>query len=365
VGDAIFIRLEDFLSEDPGKILTWLYAWRYVSPDDSRLADAPREIREMAGSERSLGLDLGVPCQHFTGDKRFYQRLIFTFHDVYAEGVGGRIPKTEVINNVLMAYLQLREAAALARKMRKHRRIRKDPVEGIRDWTAWEHGYDSMPPRSPSERQLLESRLQKIRDLREMGERLLGVHGRSIRIPAAVKGFPPPPQKTGIAWSAGVPLQGAHVRTHLAEWLDVPAEEIVQALASASQKREILLALEFMGEDPPALRFKGGRISFIDIGLNRTPKAVEEGRAVQMVAENKLEMRRAAVYAAWVMDTAARQGISEEELIRLDAMGTYGYAEEKDIPSILDSLVRDRTPLIVLYQTGLRVLEACQRVARG
>jgi site-specific recombinase XerD len=64
-------------------------------------------------------------------------------------------------------------------------------------------------------------------------------------------------------------------------------------------------------------------------------------------------------------DTAARQGISEERLIRLDAMGTCGYADEKDIPSILDGLVRDRTVLIVLYRTGLRVLEVCQRVARG
>jgi hypothetical protein len=265
-----------------------------------------------------------------------------------------------------MAYLRLRQAAALARKMRKHGRIQKDPVEGSRDWTAWEHGYASVLPPSSSERQLLERRLQEIRDLHEMGERLLGVHRRSIRIPAAVIGFPPRPRKSGIAWSAGVPLREPHVRTHLAEWLDVPAEEIVQTLANASREREILLALEFMGEDPRALRFDGGRVSFIDIGLDRTPKAVEEGQAVQLVAESKLKLRRAAVYAAWVRDTAARQGISEERLIRLDAMGTCGYADEKDIPSILDGLVGDRqTVLTVLYRTGLRVLEACQRAARG
>jgi hypothetical protein len=366
MGDVIFIRLEDFLSKDPREILAWFYAYRYVSPDDSRLADAPREIRERAGSGYALGLDLGVPCRRFTGGNRIYQRLIFTFDRVYAEGVGGSIPDTEVIGNVLMAYLRLREAAALARKMRKHGRIQKDPVEGSRDWTAWEHGYASMLPPSRLEQQLLERRLQKIRDLREMGERLLGVHGRNIRIPVAVKGFPPPPQKTGIAWSAGVPLQGAHVRTHLAEWLDVPAEEIVRTLAGVSREREILLALEFMGEDPPALRFDSGRVSFIDIGLDRTPKAIEEGRAVQLVAENKLELRRAAVYAAWVRDTAKRKGISEEELIRLDAMGTYGYADEKDIPSILHGLVGDqRADLTILYRTGLRVLGACQRAAHG
>jgi hypothetical protein len=365
MGDVIFIRLEDFLSEDPGEILKWFDAYLYGNPDDSRLADAPGEIRERAGSGYALGLDLGVPCRHFAGNNRAYQRLTFTFHGVFAEGVGN-IPRTEAFDNILMAYLRLREAAALARRMREHGRIQKDPVEGSRDWTAWEHGYASMLPPSRLEQQLLERRLQKIRDLREMGERLLGVHGRNIRIPVAVKGFPPPPQKTGIAWGTGVPLREAHVRTHLAEWLDVAAEEIVQALAGVSREREILLALEFMGEDPRVLRFDSGRVSFIDIGLDRTPKAIEEGQAVQLVAENKLELRRAAVYAAWVGDTAARKGISEEELIRLDAMGTYGYADEKDIPSILDGLVGDRrAALTVLYRTGLRVLEVCQRAAHG
>jgi hypothetical protein len=362
MGGVIFIRLEDFLSKDPGEILGWFQAHLYGKPGDSRLADAPREIREIAGSGYALGLDLGVPRRLFN---RTYQRLIFTLDGIVAEGAG-KISWTEILDGVLLSYLRLREAAALARRMREHRRIRKDLVEGSRDWTAWEHGYASMLPQSRLEQQLLERRLQKIRDLREMGERLLAVHGRSIQIPVAVKGFPPPPQKERISWSAGVPLQEAHVQTHLAEWLDMPAEEIVRTLANASREGEILLALDFTGKAPRSLRFGGERISFIEIGLDRTPNAVEEGHAVQLVAESKLELRRAAVYAAWVRSTAARQGIGEEELIRLDAMGTYGYAEEKDVPSILHGLVWDkRTDLTVLYWTGLRVLEACQRAARG
>jgi hypothetical protein len=179
----------------------------------------------------------------------------------------------------------------------------------------------------------------------------------------------------GISWSAGVPLRGPNPRTQLAEWLDVPAERIVQVHANASRERgvlEVLLELDVTdvtdvtGEKPRALYFENGHIFLIDPGLDKAKTEIEEDYAVRLIAKSKLDLRRAAVYAAWVGATAAQRGISEEELIHLDALATYGYAKKEDVPPMAHrALEARRAELTMLYWTGLRVLEVCQRAARG
>ena len=384
MGNVISVYLGDFLSRDPEEIWGWLQGAFLSSsspPDlaDSRLEGIPRMILTREGFEHALELNLGVTLRRPTGSRLVYGRLTFAPGRVVAEGTE-EISQTEARDSVLMAYLQLRKAAALARRMLEHRKIRKDPSEGSYNWTAWEHGLVNIFPPSRSEQQLLERRFFEIRDLRRTGERLISINERIakktvFRTPAAVESFPPLPQETGIAWSAGVPLRGPNPRTRLAEWLDVPAERIVQAHANASRGSGVLEALleldvidvaDVTGKMPRALHFENGRIFLVDPGLNKAKTEIEEDYAVQLVAKSKLDLRRAAVYAAWVGATATQQGISEEELIRLDALATYGYAKKEDVaPAAHRAIEVQRAELTMLYWTGLRVLEACQRAARG
>lgn len=384
MGSVISVYLGDFLSKDPREIWEWIQSAFLSSSDppdltDSRLEGIPKRLFAREDFEYALELDLGVTLRHPTGGRLVYSRLIFAPGHVYAEGTE-EISQKEAQDSVLGAYLQLRETAALARRMLDHRRIRKDPSEGGRDWTAWEHGLVNIFPPSRSEQQLLERRFHEIRSLRMAGAKLIAYNERIakktvFRIPVAVEGFPPLPREVGIAWSAGVPLQGPNPRTHLVEWLDVPAEEIVQAHVNASRERGVLevhLELEVIdvagvtGKTPRALYFENERIFLIDPNLYKAKTEIEEDYAVQLVAESKLGLRRAAVYAAWVGATAAERGINEQELIRLDALGTYGYAKKEDVPPMVQHAIEVRqSVLTMLYWTGLRVLEICQRAARG
>lgn len=117
---------------------------------------------------------------------------------------------------------------------------------------------------------------------------------------------------------------------------------------------------------PRALFFENGHIFFIDPDLGKAMTEIGEDYAVRLVAESKLSLRRAAVYAAWVGATAAQQGISEQELIHLDALGAYGYAKKEEVPpTVHRALEVRRAELTMLYWTGLRVLDVCQRAARG
>jgi hypothetical protein len=384
MGNVISVYLGDFLSKDPEEIWEWLQS-AFLSgsgpPDlaDSRLEDVPRMILTRESFEYALELNLGVTLQRPTGSRLFYSRLTFAPGRVVAEGTE-EISQKEARDSVLGAYLQLREAAALARRMLEHRKIRKDPSEGSYSWTAWEHGLVNIFPPSRSEQQLLERRFHEIRDLRRTGEKLVALNERIAKktvfwIPSAVKSFPPLPREVGISWSAGVPLQGPNPCTQLAEWLDVPAERIVQAHANASREMgvlEVLLELDVIdvmdviGKAPRALYLENGHIFLIDPGLDKAKAEIKEDYAVQLVAKSKLDLRRAAVYAAWAGTAATQQRISEQELIDLDALATYGYAKKEDAPPVVHRAIEvQRAELTMLYWTGLRVLEVCQRAARG
>lgn len=244
MGNVISVYLGDFLSRDPGEIWEWLQS-AFLSgsapPDlaDSHLEGVPKRIFVRESLEYALELDLGVTLQLLGGDRFAYGRLTFSPGRVVAEDTK-EISWKEAQDSVLGAYLQLREAAGLALRMLEHRRVRKDPGEGSHNWAAWEHGLVNIFPPSRSEQQLLESRFHEIHNLRVVGARLIAYNERIakktvFRIPAAVESFPPLPREVGIAWSTGVPLQGPSPRTQLAEWLDVPAEEIVRAHANASR----------------------------------------------------------------------------------------------------------------------------------
>lgn len=374
MGSLIYVWLVDFIHKDPQEIWKWIHeAITFeLDPRSDHFKGVQMIYHLVEERKYALELNLGVPLQHPSESGVLYQYLTFTSDGrVIATGKGKEISPQEAMDFLLRAYLQLRRAAALTRRMLAHRHVRKDETYGSLDWTACEHGYTKRLPMSasPAEEELLEARFEEIKSYREMGMAVLRVprNEHSIQVREIVKKtFPPLPRETGIEWSAGVPLRGARVQTHLAEWLDVPSEKIVQTLARASLERDILLALDVLDEPARVLRFEGGRISLMASGSDKSPTAMEEDHAVRLVAESKLNLRRASVYAAWARSVAVRQGIREERLIRMDALGAYGYAKEGNVPpSVRTAIESHQAELVALYRTGLRVLEICRRVARG
>jgi hypothetical protein len=385
MGSVISVHLGHFLYMDPEEIWKWIqrnFLLGSGPPDwaDSPLQGVPMMISEKEGLEYALRMDLGVTLQRPTGGRLAYRDLIFAPDRVVAEDAE-EIPQEEAWDSILEAYLQLREAAAFALRMLSNRRVPKDSISGSHKWVAWEHGLVHIFPPSRSEQQLLERRLHEVHGRRDLGVGLIAFNERIARktvfqIPEAVKSFPPLSQELGIPWSAGVPLEGPAPRTQLAKWLDVSAEEIVQAHASASRREgviEVLMELDVTGvagvtvtgKKPRALRFENGHIFLIDPDLDKAETEIKEEHAVRLVANSKLGLRRAAVYAAWVKATAKQKGISEQELIHLGALATYGYAKKEDVPPAVHPAIEVQlAELTMLYQTGLRVL-AFQNTASG
>lgn len=163
------------------------------------------------------------------------------------------------------------------------------------------------------------------------------------------------------------------VTTHLAAWLALPPEEIAEKVARASKEvsaaGRVLLWLDVLEEPLGALIFEGESIlhAFSVGGALASGHAwkISKEKAAELIAEQKLHLRRAAVYAAWVEAGAKRKRVSVEEWIRMDALATYGFAEERDVPEEASGAIKDwRSELLELYKAGLFVLEAGQPRSR-
>jgi hypothetical protein len=128
------------------------------------------------------------------------------------------------------------------------------------------------------------------------------------------------------------------------------------------------MELDALGGSVSVLLFWGDSIfhSHVDGGdlAGTSFWEIDQEKAILMVAERKLRLRRAAVYAAWVESEAKRHGISADDLIRLDAMATYGFASEWDIPvEARYSIQYKRSELSELHRAGLFVLNVSKSLA--
>jgi hypothetical protein len=161
--------------------------------------------------------------------------------------------------------------------------------------------------------------------------------------------------------------------THLAAWLALPPEQIFekirQAVGKTPETERVLLGLDVVEEpleDPiGAIIFEreGVFFSFVVGGSIASGHVweISQEEAVDLIAEWKLRLRRAAVYAAWVESEAKRHGISADDLIRLDAMAAYGFAEEGGIPKEARGVIEDKqSELSGLRRAGLFVLNLSQ-----
>jgi hypothetical protein len=298
------------------------------------------------------------------------------------------LQKAELI--ALDFYLNLRMAAALAIRIRHFEEAHGMYVdEAIKDWALWEAGYYDFLNMDDCELGMIMKRIQTLQTLHSAGRRVLKAQegkrrgaGR-IRVHESVLSMAPrPPEEMGIRWGTGktpngwdakrlrvdAPQPGSFV-THLAAWLALPPNEIVERITrvakEASPAGRVILGLDAPDtpKDPRrALIFEKGSVflaSIVGEAIAPAHETISVQEAIELVAEWKLRLRRAAVYAALVGAKAKRRR-NVEDWIRLDALAAFGFAKGKDVPDeAWVAIEKKKSELFELYETGLFVLEAC------
>jgi hypothetical protein len=316
-----------------------------------------------------------------------------------------KIDLQEAVRVVLDFYLNLRMAAAFVLRVQHFAKARGIPMNDVIDtWTLWEHGYSGFRDVPERELDMIEERIETLRSLYAAGEKVLRAQqgkersAGGIRVPTPILNGPlRSPEVVRIHWGEGEPLRERQpeslwvdmprsqradlsegdqvvalrldcVTTHLAAWLALPPEEIVGEVARASREvsaaGRVLLWLDVLGEQLGALIFEGESILHTSIA-DGTLEEISKEEATGLIAERTLHLRRAAVYAAWVEAGAKRRRVSVEDWIQMDALATYGFAEEENVPEEASGAIENRrSELLKFYKTGLFVLEAGQSRSR-
>jgi hypothetical protein len=386
--------------------MLWLADFLHQSP--SRLVQTlHKEAQQRTGSQDPIELCLNV------GGWPAPKSLYFISDLILEEGHerSREVDLQGAVGIALDFYLNLRMAAAFALRAQRLAETRGLSTDGaIEAWALWEHGYSSLDGVSDHESGMIGKRIEELKVLHSVGQQVLQAQENKkrgagkIRVPARILDAPPrPPEETGIRWGEGEPLQAQRLgsffkamlrskrvlsfeegqiaamlfkgaTTHLAAWLALPPEQILEKIRRAVGKtpeiERVLLGLEVpkeSTEDPiDAIIFEreGVFFAFVVGGSISTGHAweISQEEAVELIAEWKLRLRRAAVYAALVEAGAKQQNLEPGAWIRLDALATFGFAKEEDVPSeVLGAIEERQSELLELYETGLFVLEACRR----
>jgi hypothetical protein len=362
----------------------WLAEHLHQSP--SEIVQALHEAaQQRAGAQDPIELYLGVGG--WPGPKSLYfisDRILENDHEIDLQSAVGI---------ALDFYLNLRMAAAFALRVRHFAETHGMAVDkAIEDWAFWEAGYLGLSDMDDHELSMIQNRIQELRILYNVGRQVLEAQegkrrgaGR-IRVPKSVLSMNPrPPERMGIRWGTGetpsgwdakrlrvdAPRPGSFV-THLAAWLALLPNEIVERIARVA-KGASPAGCAILGLDAPdmpkgprsALIFERGSIflAFIvdETIAHNSVVEVNKKKAAELIAEWKLRLRHAAVYAALVRDKAKRRR-NPEFWIRLDALATFGFAEGRGVPDEAWGAIGEKeSELFELYETGLFVLEACRR----
>jgi hypothetical protein len=379
--EAGMIYLDLHLDWSPHKLVQTLYEWA------RRRGAQPVLLRlDAQGWPERVSL-------HFVRD-RIYK---YSFGNQYHQF---EIDLPEAMRIVCDFYLKLRMAAALFLRVQRFAKAAEERgmsfSQAVEAWPCWEVGYADVLAIPGRERVMVLDPFwamyeagRWILQFRE-GERRSDV---GIRVPDPIMRAPPrPPEELGIRWGSGKVLwewdpqrfwvniprseEGRVVITHLAHWLALPPEEIVRRIMRPTED-PLSDWYEILGLGSPytrtnsldALIFERGRV-FRAFIVGKTvdrhhAEEVSKERAAELIAEQKLRLRRAAVYAAWAEASAERYHIDLQKWIHLDALATFGFAREEDVPSeALGAIKEKRSELLRLYETGLFVLEAC-RLSEG
>jgi len=356
----ISLASKDLFAEDPEKIVRefWLQA------------------------EKGAALALILYPKGWTQPDQSPERLVFSkdYSEVSislsAEGHVEKVSFEMAVRRVATAQLLMRRAAgfALAIKRLKQERGFSSEGEAVLACSHWEHGYSwpdkNIPPQEGSRIEIWandhlwfyhrgQEVLQAIQDQDFLSE--------VIQAPPDVSAWIlRPPGELGIRWPPA-PRDSLSFQTSLDEWLAVPPLEIVRALAEAAQREKcVTLILTMAGSPVAGLDFHrdGSVIGFYDMGgYWKKDNWRENGDGIaDLLAEEKLALRRAVVRAVAFRHLVKDRGLSLKEVARLIALAEYGFSWLYDVPEAGRYLIREAADQhLAILQEGMCVLEAWEQ----
>jgi hypothetical protein len=284
----------------------------------------------------------------------------------------------EAVRKVAEAQLLMRRAAVFAqaiRRLAREREISED--KALLYWISWEHGYDwpNQVPDGVEWRRMLQLLEERGREHFQRGLEILPlIPENSIQAPPGVSAWIlSPPSVMGVRWGAVPRWDSLPDTTRIEVWLDVPIEEIVQALGMvASQKGRATLVITDNQEYVTKLIFRwNGEVS---IQKNKrgsseplTIRSLGKGQRfyiLKRIADEKTALRRAVVHAIAFRHLV--EGRDLQEAAHLIALAEYGFAKLDDVPPASRFLIQDAADQHrAIIQTGMGVLKILEQPPSG
>jgi hypothetical protein len=327
------------------------------------LRDPEEIVREFQSqAQEGAPLTLVLFPEEWPPHDRPPERLTFSKDSILLDedGIKKRVSFEQAVSRVAVAQLLMRHAAVFARAIQRLKQERGlTTEEALLSWACWEHGYDRFEEVPDSERKRIQIWAEDARDPLQRGEKVLSsVQEEALQVPSDVSAWIlRPPSKMGLQWPPAP--QEVPDQTNLWEWLAVPPDEILRALAqAATQKKRVTLILP--GKPVAMLDFHAdGRLrgSYDEGGSWKTDNWKEnEAGVIRFLAEEKAILRRAVVRAVAYQDLVKVHGL--EGAAHLLALAEYGFAELRDVPKAGRFLIQDAaTRHLEILRNGMHVLE--------
>ncbi len=313
--------------------------------------------------DEGVTLTLVLYPEGWTQPGRSPDRLTFSKDSIllHENGVKKRVPFEQAVSRVAVAQLLMRHAAVFAQAIQRLKREQglTTEEEALLAWACWEHGYDRFDEVPDSERKRIQIWAEDARDPLQRGKKVLSsVQEEALQVPSDVSAWIlRPPSKMGLQWPPAP--QEVPDQTNLWEWLAVPPDEILRALAqAATQKKRVTLILP--GKPVAMLDFHAdGRLrgSYDEGGSWKTDNWKEnEAGVIHFLAEEKASLRRAVVRAVAFWHLVEDHGL--EGAAHLLALAEYGFSQLHDVPEAGRFLIQDATTRhLGILRNGMHVLE--------
>jgi hypothetical protein len=311
------------------------------------------------------------------------ERLVFSKEysevsiSLSAEGRVEKVSFEMAIRMVATAQLLMRRAAVFALEVQRLALERgfSSEDEAVLACSHWAHGYNwpdkSVPPQEGSRIEIWANdhlwfyhRGQEVLQALQDQDFL----SKAIQAPSGVSAWIlKPPDELGIQWPPAPRKDSLSFLTNLDKWLAVPPLEIVQTLVEAAQREKcVTLILNMAGNPVAGLDFHrdGSVIGFYDMGgYWKKDNWRENGDGIaDLLAEEKLALRRAVVRAAAIRHLVKDRGLSLKKVALLIALAEYGFSWLYDVPRAGRFLIREAADQhLAILQDGMYVLEAWER----
>jgi hypothetical protein len=282
-------------------------------------------------------------------------------------GAKKRVRFGVAVSQVALAQLLMRQAAVFALGIRRLEQERGlTAKEAVLAWACWEHGYGRLEEASASEQQRIQDWAKDAWDaLQRGGEVLSFVQEEVFQAPPGVSAWIlSPPDEIGLRWPSAP--QEVPDRTHLWEWLAVPPEEILKALAQAAARKGRVALILPGGLFARRLEFRADGLLLGFYGEGDVDPEAEswktdnwkdnEAEVIRLLAEEKATLRRAVVRAAAFRGLVKRVGLFDAAL--MIALAEYGFASFYDDPlPDIPLIEKARNRHLDMLRTGKIVLE--------